>query len=255
MKKSLFLPITLMAFSVVAKAQNTVWPGTLDNLPVGIGTTTPRTRLEVAPPSNNTAVSAGIFHSSGHQAWGHVLSLITDDVNGDDPRLLFSYRAGSKTWSLGGYSNAMRFSLWEDSGDGLFGQGFGTERFTVLPGGKVGIGTATPDEFLTIGGEDGTNSNSRRAIRLGAGGFSEPGGAYQSSNGDKIVLYDALSASYDARIGVGTHGNFWMKSLTPSGISNFEWYSGNAVTTPKMVLSGDGNLSIGTTDSHVLNSL
>ena len=41
-----------------------------------------------------------------------------------------------------------------------------------------------------------------------------------------------------------------MKSLTPSGGSNFEWYSGDAVNTPKMVLSGGGNLSIGTTDAR-----
>lgn len=124
---------------------------------LGLGTTLPQYRLEVAP--GNSYQSAAAFHQRGDQAFGHILSLITDNPNGgDDPRIMFAYRNGSKRWSLGGHLNTnaqnSRFSLWEDASDGnKFPTGeFGTERFTVLPGGNVGIGTSVPDQKLTVMG-------------------------------------------------------------------------------------------------------
>ncbi|WP_158826719.1 tail fiber protein [Mucilaginibacter lacusdianchii] len=117
----------------------------------GIGMTFPTGRLEVASPNGGTG-SAGIFHLNGSQSWGHVVTLATDLTGGDDARLLFSYRNKSKQWSLGGSFNTSRFSIWEDSGNGVFGSDYGTERFTVLPGGNVGIGTSAPDTKLAVNG-------------------------------------------------------------------------------------------------------
>ncbi|UZJ64257.1 hypothetical protein OKW96_18030 [Sphingobacterium sp. KU25419] len=116
----------------------------------GIGTTIPKSRLEVQAPLSN--VSTAILHSNGHQSWGHVLALVTDDPTGDDPKLLFSYRNKAKQWSLGGGNNETSFHLREDGGDGVYGTAPGTARFTVLAGGNVGIGTDLPQEKLSVKG-------------------------------------------------------------------------------------------------------
>ncbi|SUJ00295.1 Uncharacterised protein [Sphingobacterium spiritivorum] len=117
---------------------------------VGIGTSNPQTQLEVTPPSSN--ISAGIFHSTGGQAWGHVLALATDFGFGDNPKLLFSYRNKAKQWAIGGGYASSSFSIWEDGGDGVYGSGFGNARFTILPEGNVGIGTDVPTEKLSVKG-------------------------------------------------------------------------------------------------------
>jgi hypothetical protein len=119
---------------------------------VGVGTTSPSTRLEVMPPSINES-SAGVFHLRGDQAWGNVLTLATDATNGnDDAKLLFSYRNKSKQWSIGGNNGTTDFGIWEDGGDGIYGSGFGNQRFTVAAGGNVGIGISTPREKLSVNG-------------------------------------------------------------------------------------------------------
>lgn len=117
---------------------------------LGIGTNTPKSRLEVQSPLTN--VSTAILHSNGDQSWGHVLALVTDKADGDDPKLLFSYRNKAKQWALGGAHNGTGFFLREDGGDGVYGGGFGESRFTVLAGGNVGIGTDVPQEKLSVNG-------------------------------------------------------------------------------------------------------
>ncbi|PWG78072.1 hypothetical protein [Pararcticibacter amylolyticus] len=106
--------------------------------------------LDVAPPTGNGA--AATFHLNGGQSWGNVLTLATDSPDGDDPRLLFSYRNKSKQWSIGGNYNSRRFSISENTGDGVYGNEFGIERLTVNEGGNVGIGTANPSAKLTVAG-------------------------------------------------------------------------------------------------------
>ncbi|MFD2581614.1 hypothetical protein ACFSR6_03870 [Pedobacter vanadiisoli] len=119
---------------------------------VGIGTSSPSTRLEVMPPAINES-SAGVFHLRGDQAWGNVLTLATDAANGnDDAKLLFSYRNKSKQWSIGGNNGTTSFGIWEDGGDGVYGSGFGNQRFIVAAGGNVGIGISTPQEKLSVNG-------------------------------------------------------------------------------------------------------
>jgi hypothetical protein len=119
---------------------------------VGIGYTTPIARLEVTRPAA-AGISTAVFHSSGGQAYGHVLTLATDgDAGADEPKLLFSYQNKAFTWALGGNNNSNRFSVWEGGGDGTFGTGFGTERLTVLPGGNIGIGLSTPTNKLDVNG-------------------------------------------------------------------------------------------------------
>lgn len=135
---------------------------------VGIGTLSPQSRLEVSAPSSD--VASGVFHLTGGQSWGNVLTLATDNTNGlDDARLLFSYRNKAKQWAVGGYNNSTKFSIWEDAGDGVYGSGWGTERLTIVSGGNVGIGTANPGTYkLAVNG--GIHSQS---VQIDMNGWSD----------------------------------------------------------------------------------
>ncbi|PTQ92448.1 hypothetical protein C8P68_11248 [Mucilaginibacter yixingensis] len=121
----------------------------LPNLALGTGT--PAGRFDIAALSGGQH-STGIIHSSGSQAWGHTLILATDAANGDDARLLFSYRNKAKQWGIGGQYSSTRFSIWEDCGDGFIGSTYGAERLTVASGGNVGIATSTPISLFQVDG-------------------------------------------------------------------------------------------------------
>ncbi len=116
---------------------------------IGINNANPQSKLEITASQLLSGATATI-HQTGGQAWGHILTLATDNASGDDARLLFSYRNKAKQWALGGQNQTARFSIWEDAGDGVYGSNWGTERFTVAPGGNVGIGTATPANRLDV---------------------------------------------------------------------------------------------------------
>lgn len=117
---------------------------------LGVGSSVPRTRLDVEPPIGN--ISTGVFRSNGEQSWGHALAVVTDKAAGDDPKLLFSYRNRTKQWSIGGTQNSTTFNIMEDGGDGYHGSGFGAARLTVMPGGNIGIGTNNPQAKLAVEG-------------------------------------------------------------------------------------------------------
>jgi hypothetical protein len=120
---------------------------------LGIGLTNPGYKLEIAAPTASTLIPAAVFHLTGGQNWGNVLSLTTDASAGvDEPRLLFNYANGAKSWSIGGYNTGApnTFNIWENSSGN-----WGTQRLTVIPGGNVGIGATTPYANLQIGQSTG----------------------------------------------------------------------------------------------------
>ena len=129
--------------------------------------------------------------------------------------------------------------------------GTSTTSSMVLNGsGYLGIGNASPSEFLTIG--DSTNTSaSRRAITLGGSGYGNPGNPNTGSNGDKVILFNsATGASGDMRLGVGTLGDLWYKSSVYHRffVNNFD---GSAVIEVMRIASG--SIGIGTsTPSNTL---
>ena len=114
--------------------------------------------------------------------------------------------------------------------------------------GNVGIGTATPIEALQVGAETGV-ATARNAIKIGSGGYSDPGGYQTNANGDKLILFN--SEGLDARIGVGNLGDMWFKALGqagPTGSGVFRWFNANSsgVPTERMRIDTNGNVGIGT---------
>jgi hypothetical protein len=115
--------------------------------------------------------------------------------------------------------------------------------FTLEFNGSVGIDTKTPTELLQVGLES-SGSTARKAIKIGSGGFMEPGTYQTNSNGDKLILYNA--DSYDARIGVGSMADMWFKSAgSATNTGRFIWYIGSNATEC-MRIDGTGYVGIGT---------
>lgn len=119
--------------------------------------------------------------------------------------------------------------------------------------GNVGIGTTAPGEILQLGGTTNIGS-ARRTLSLGAGGFGVPGAWLTASNGDKFILYDNAS-DYTGKIGIDDSGSIWIQSLNKSAVAtngSIKFYTGQDATTPvsteRMIITGSGNVGIGTTN-------
>jgi len=113
-------------------------------------------------------------------------------------------------------------------------------------GGNVGIGTASPLEALQVGEESGGSPTARKAIKIGSGGYSEPGGYQTNANGDKLILYN--NDGLDARIGIGGAEDLWFKVIGPGGGGKFRWLTANSSGGPieRMRIDTGGNVGIGT---------
>ena len=99
-------------------------------------------------------------------------------------------------------------------------------------------------------------SNNRKSLLFNVGGFNPPGVFNTNSDGDKIILYQG--SDYDGRIGVGTFGNLWIKSLSTNESSgNFSIYTGNS-TDARFNINPQGNSNfygtLGVTGATTLGS-
>jgi len=114
-------------------------------------------------------------------------------------------------------------------------------------GGNVGIGTASPLEALQVGEESGGSPTARKAIKIGSGGYSEPGGYQTNANGDKLILYN--NDGLDARIGIGGDCDMWFKVIGRGSGGKFRWLTENSsgVPTERMRIDNGGHVGIGTT--------
>ena len=179
---------------------------------VGIGTTAPAAKLQVIESgSNNTA----IFENSG-QTYSYTAIKVAEALNNKAALSfavgnalastdIFSEISGSVTNNGGALTGDLVFKT--NPGDNL------TERMRILANGNVGIGTASPDTLLHIGGIDGE--------------------AFRWSNSSTV--YGKLSVgSAGARIDVtGANSGFGM------GFSMDD--------STKMTILPSGNVGIGTT--------
>jgi FtsZ-binding cell division protein ZapB len=149
---------------------------------VGIGTPFPDTRLRVVHLGAPFQGATAAFSHPGDRSFGHVLSLATDGVGTDGPRILFSYRNQAKTWSIGGgnFGSNDRFAITENTGDGNFGPfQWGQERLIVAPGGNVGVNRVDPGAKLHVTG-GGTTTTTVTPITITSFDL------FSSSNGSSV---------------------------------------------------------------------
>lgn len=122
------------------------------------------------------------------------------------------HRGGIYAENFGGInSHVGQLTLWARSGGNI-----------ILNAGKVGVGTTTPDEKLTVNGNINVTGNNRR-IYLGGYGGTTFGLAYSKTYPDYGIFYTEATIDY--------------VSISPNGNSK------NGVVN----VYGDGKVGIGTT--------
>lgn len=113
--------------------------------------------ITLGPISTSDLIPVVDVLHNGASTFGTALQIRTT-AGLDGPRLAFETFNGTtstinniKRWNLGIRYNSPAFGIFEDG----YVRGFGTERFTLLPGGNVGIGTLSPPNKLTVAAGEG----------------------------------------------------------------------------------------------------
>ncbi len=211
---------------------------------VGIGTTSPRAKLEVI--GENFAVT-----NSGRSVGGiHIASDSNDGAGTYSGGISF---AGPGSGSAG-ISGVQGTSDGDTQGLAFFTHESGTgandssEKMRITSVGNVGIGTTAPTAKLdvisngVVGRFKSTDS--------GTGGFAEV--YYENDAGDRLIT-GSIGSGYTnsawagARYMYATAGDLMIKTLG-SG-TNLRFYTAGA-TNERMRIDGSGNVGIGTTNMY-----
>jgi len=213
---------------------------------VGIGTAAPTRTLEVngnvgAFDSNNKiaivagtnadpVISTDSSTSIGLLAHGGLLAQKT--FNGVKAGAYILYNSGS---SGGGDALIVNAVSTDSNADIVSFQDDGTERFKVTRAGNVGIGTASPQSILSIGGSNPVIStdttdvggHTKRLTLQGSGGLGDAGAIYLYGND-----YTVAANRGDIQIVAGDTGN-----------EDISFYTDN--TQNRMIIKEGGNVGIG----------
>jgi len=266
MKKSILIIIPLLLVSTFVHAQWTTVgnPTTIMNT-VGIGTLTPSYPFQLynttARSTNNGSYSDFGFDSYNNTAWqgsrlyfGRSRGTVTSPLavqNGDNIGWLDFYghdgttlqRSGqlvlvaNGTPSSGIVPGAFQFNL-------VGGDGVNTERMRINSAGNVGIGTASPAARLHVSTVM-TPGAVTEMLRLELRGN---GGNELAGEGAAINFYTPVTPSPDV-LGAQIY-TFRESDVNLTSTTSLRFATNNAGTvSDKLVISGTGNVGIGTADT------
>jgi hypothetical protein len=216
MKKTVIM-LAIIAISYAANAQNT-FPATGN---VGIGTTTPATKLAVAPTSTSNTVdqTISVIQASGTTAFGGFIGQRAVPSNTRQGLVV----SGSSSLTL----NAQNYNIDFVTG-AITPADDSNLSMRITSGGNVGIGTATPLTKLHVVGSE---------IRITGTGTSGP------TSAANVTFYDSDNSTRRGFIGDGASANTDLYMLADAGGGlNF----GSNGVASKMFINTAGNVGIGT---------
>jgi hypothetical protein len=172
---------------------------------VGIGTTTPSAKLQVAFPANTTSY---VFKS---QAGDNLLALQTFTTTNRMQLLVGDYN-GTSTPNIAAISDTNTGIQWAGS-DVIRFVNNGSENVTINAVGSVGIGTTTPSQELTIYG-----GNANGQIRVGfADNANWEFGRDNSVTGDLVFKNNIGGNTFERLRITQASGNVGIGTTTPTG--------------------------------------
>ena len=214
---------------------------------IGIGTASPLRKLHIRDSSGVAElVVQGLQNASvGNSAELSLNTAFTSDIDAADQ---IGRQVILRSYAVGAWGTSPRFDIMTSDTTTVAP----TTKFTILAGGKVGIGTATPANELHVA----KNSNANTTIRVSNTTSNVLARAYFEAESAGILgEFGSYSAAY-------TGGGGYEFMATKSGMTALfpttalflraadengpiEFYAGGA-TTAQMYLKSDGKFGIGT---------
>lgn len=201
----------------------TIWNGTAGSGNVGIGTTTPSTKLQIVTSGTNGVV----IGDTAYPSWMGAEGLYVDGAFRANSYLVNSggtINWGASTAQIVGYSlstsdtNSYIGFLTGETGNHY-------ERMRIVNNGNIGIGTTAPGAKLEVA----TNTSTLAQLRIS--------GAYNTaSSGSEIFLRESDPSDYGFKIGLESSNNrFYITSI-----------NGATVAERLSIQRDTGNIGIGT---------
>jgi len=229
MKKLLALIAIISAFPFFANAQ---WATTGSDIyntntgNVGVGTTTPQGRLDIYNPTN-AAIMPLLSIRSNFNAIGNYGMIRFGDYTQTT-----NYQKGALIYESVSNAARGRFHIALENTDGTGSVSLSDAKMTVLSNGNVGVGSITPTGHFTIGGHGNLNPNPSLTTETDYVGLN------------LTFKGESLGGNYD--LGV-------IKMVQPGNAfidhADMVFQTSLGTTTEKMRISGEGNVSIGTSDA------
>lgn len=201
---------------------------------VGIGTTTPGTRLEVVGATNWIARFKKTDSSNG--------GIIVDSATGFNPNLALAVNGANKWHILNNATSSDVLQFWEATG--------AFPRFTLTQSGSVGIGTNSPSYKLHVQGGSVNASDGLCINGDCKGSWSTVATQWANGSGGSInfgaglVGIGTTSPLYSLDVNGGTNGFRARSSSTSSNDTVATFENGSAI---QMIVRANGNVGIGTT--------